>query len=92
MEENTNNQEVKNEELTPEQAAKLREDTITFYKESNEMLSLQAEFEELNSRIAQAKLNRIAAIMQIAHITQPSKEEKPKEEKPKEQNSRHLKH
>lgn len=86
MEENTKKRV--NKELTSEETAKLREETITFYTQSNEVLKLQAEYEELTARIAQAKLQRMVAIIQMSQLTNPPKKEEEEEEKPKD---RHLK-
>lgn len=59
---------VENKELTNEEYAIMRKETIDFYNEQLEVLKPQAEYESLLASIEESRLRRTNAIMRHAQL------------------------
>jgi hypothetical protein len=75
MSENVNQQE-----LTQEQIAELKRNTLAFYKDRIAFMKVQLEFEKLSADIEEAKLRGLIATLKMAQITAPPQEEEEEEE------------
>lgn len=71
MSEETNNEHVQEEILSPEELAKRKKDLIKFYKDQIELLKPQNEYHELLATIEEAKLRRLVAMMRVAQVMAP---------------------
>jgi|688.fasta_scaffold1262954_1 hypothetical protein len=67
------------QELTAEQIAELRKNTLHFYKDRIQFLKVQLEFEKLSADIEEEKLRGLMAQLKMAHITAPPQEEQEEE-------------
>jgi hypothetical protein len=73
------------QDLTAEQIAELRKNTLIFYKDRITFLKIQLEFEKLSADIEEEKLRGLMAQLKMAHITSPpvqEEEESEESEKP----------
>jgi hypothetical protein len=71
------------QELTAEQIAELRKNTLHFYKDRIQFLKVQLEFEKLSADIEEEKLRGLMAQLKMAHITSPPEQQEEEEsEKP----------
>jgi hypothetical protein len=67
------------QELTAEQIAELRKNTLHFYKDRIQFLKVQLEFEKLSADLEEEKLRGLMAQLKMAHITAPPQEEEEEE-------------
>jgi hypothetical protein len=67
------------QELTAEQIAELRKNTLHFYKDRIQFLIVQLEFEKVSADIEEEKLRGLMAQLKMAHITAPPQEEQEEE-------------
>ena len=67
------------QELTAEQIAELKKNTLSFYKDRISFLKVQLEFEKLSAEIEETKLRNLIAQIKMAQITAPPQDEEEKE-------------
>ena len=82
MSENVNQQQ----ELTQEDIANLKKNTLLFYKERIAFMKVQLEYEKLDADIEGAKLRGLIARLKMAQITNPPQEEEEDQENPEKEN------
>lgn len=82
----TNDQE--REEATPEQVAAMRAKLIKYYRGQNELLSIQAKYEENLACIAESKCKTFMYTVKLAQMTMGSKVSKEEEEEDLSQKKR----
>jgi hypothetical protein len=82
MSENVNQQQ----ELTQEDIANLKKNTLLFYKERIAFMKVQLEYEKLDADIEEAKLRGLIARLKMAQITSPPQEEEEDQENPEKEN------
>jgi len=69
-------------EKTPEELKKMRADMILYYKQQNEILVLQSEFEKHQADIAENRVRGYGNQMRLASLMQgPPETKEPKERK-----------
>ena len=76
-------------EYTPEEIVEMRKKTEDFYNEQIPFLEKQFKFEDLKAQIEEAKLRKMHAMLQMAHLMNPYEEEE--NEPVKEPKERKLK-
>lgn len=62
---------------SPEELAQMRDKLKTYYKEQNEVLIHQKEYETLLADIDEAKLRRMSSIIRMAQLRNQPKEDTP---------------
>lgn len=65
---NTNSNQEQEQVLSKEQLAELKEKQLAFYKENQELLEAQCNFEEVKARIEKAKLDTLKSKLERIHI------------------------
>lgn len=66
-------------EYTPEELKQMRANTIEYYKNQNQVLRLQVEFEELQARIAEAQSKTMMHRIRMAQMAMGPPKETPKD-------------
>lgn len=66
-------------QYTPEELKQMRANTIEYYKNQNQVLKLQVEFEELQARIAEAQSKTMMNRIRMAQMAMGPPKETPKD-------------
>jgi hypothetical protein len=72
MSEKTNPKEI---QFTPEELVKMRENTISYYKDQAEVLSVQCIVEELKARIKKAQHETLESTLKYMQLNEAIQEE-----------------
>jgi hypothetical protein len=72
MSEKTNPKEI---QFTPEELVKMRENTISYYKDQAEVLSVQCIVEELKARIKKAQYETLESTLKYMQLNEAIQEE-----------------
>jgi len=68
-------------EMSPEEIKKMRASMISYYKDQNEILAVQSEFEKHQADIAENRVRALGNQMRLATMMQGPKEESVKGER-----------
>lgn len=76
MSEKTNPKEI---QFTPEELVKMRENTISYYKDQAEVLNMQCVVEELKARIKKAQYETLESTLKLMQLNEAIQEESEEE-------------